>query len=714
MSRARTVKSVLAAIIACCSLVAVTSAGAAAWQGPISISDAAPVSVGDTTARIALGVNGDAAAGWTDDDQMGGATRLVLVRRRAGGTWSAPTVVTTGINPMPILVGVDGAGDVTAAYTSVGPVAQIISWAAGSTTPTTTPLPSAAVNISALAVNANGDAVVSGVEQVTNNVMVAYRHGFTGAWSNWHGFTGPTFMSGIASSVAINATGQAVVIFRTFSELWSATRSATVDWPSAAVEVTSTPVSTVETPSVAINAAGGIYTAFTVEPAAGTDFLHTAYLDTPASAWEESGNLASAATSVAPQLVMNPSGTALLVWQQTSASAIQARLGSTGSRIWGQVETVNDAGADVPIAAIGNDGTAIVAWERFVGGGNLGQARVRSPGASGTWGDIRNLTALHANGNQPSISTDGLGDFVTITAPYDGTTKHAMISIYDAAPPVVTAPVFAGTQILGDPLSFSVSASDSWSGVGAPAWTFGDGGTATGLGVAHTYGGVGPFPVTVTVADGSGNSATSSGVVGLSKAQAALTTARFSARWKVSRVRGTLLVAGSVPRAGSYAIDVAKGAKRRIHASFDLPAGAFSKKLKLPATLVPGAYRVSLSPASSNIGPAGRDVKLAAPASGVVDKAFLTGARNGTAARTLTGATTIWANFHFAAKPKGKLTLTWYKLGKRRIRLGSTSKDSAVKVISYLRSSRAFRGVYQAVLTRRGVVIFRVSVKAKA
>ncbi len=47
------------------------------------------------------------------------------------------------------------------------------------------------------------------------------------------------------------------------------------------------------------------------------------------------------------------------------------------------------------------------------------------------------------------------------------------------------------------------------------------------------------------------------------------------------------------------------------------------------------------------------------------------------------------------------------------MRLGATSKDSAVKVVSYLRSAQPFVGTYQAVLTRKGVVIARATVKAK-
>src|SRR4029077_2700036 len=150
---------------------------------------------------------------------------------------------------------------------------------------------------------------------------------------------------------------------------------------------------------------------------------------------------------------------------------------------------------------------AVVAWERFVGGGNLGQARVRSPGPGGTWSDIRNLTPLHPNANQPSVSTDGVGDFVTITAPYDGTSKHAMISVYDAALPSTTPIASSGTGLAGDPMTFGETASDAWSTVGVPTWTFGDGATATGASVTHTYAAAGTFAVHVTVTDGSGNTA---------------------------------------------------------------------------------------------------------------------------------------------------------------------------------------------------------------
>src|SRR3954470_19006220 len=149
MSRLRSLRLLTVAIVACCSLTGAASAGAAAWQGPLQISDGT-VSVGGDTAHIALGASGDAAAGWWDDASGG---RIMLARKRAGTAWSAPVPAVTGNNNVPVLVGVDAAGDVTAAYNAVGPTTEIVTWPAGAATPTLTPLNSALVAVQDLAVN---------------------------------------------------------------------------------------------------------------------------------------------------------------------------------------------------------------------------------------------------------------------------------------------------------------------------------------------------------------------------------------------------------------------------------------------------------------------------------------------------------------------------------------------------------------------------------
>ena len=87
------------------------------------------------------------------------------------------------------------------------------------------------------------------------------------------------------------------------------------------------------------------------------------------------------------------------------------------------------------------------------------------------------------------------------------------------------------------------------------------------------------------------------------------------------------------PRDGTYTLSVTRGRTQRIHSSLSLAAGPYSRTIELPATLLPGVYAVVLAPSAQllNVLTAFRLVKLAAPAEGVVDKAFLSGARTGAA-----------------------------------------------------------------------------------
>src|SRR3954471_21319480 len=100
MSRLSSVKAVFSSIVAVASLVVVGSASAAAWQPPLQISEPT-VNVGDTTARIALGASGDAAAAWWDEGASG---RILLARKRAGAAWSAPVSANNATSSTPVLV----------------------------------------------------------------------------------------------------------------------------------------------------------------------------------------------------------------------------------------------------------------------------------------------------------------------------------------------------------------------------------------------------------------------------------------------------------------------------------------------------------------------------------------------------------------------------------------------------------------------------------
>ena len=198
----------------------------------------------------------------------------------------------------------------------------------------------------------------------------------------------------------------------------------------------------------------------------------------------------------------------------------------------------------------------------------------------------------------------------------------------------------------------------------------------------------------------------------MTAAQATLTSAKFAAKWKRSRVSGTLTVTGTVPRAGTYAIDATKG-KSKIHASLDLPVGAVHARAQAAREAVTRELQRHADTAVPKVKPATQDARLAAPREGVVDSAWMSSTRGGAPSLTLIRATKLWATFHFAAQPQGKVKVTWYKLGKKRKAIGTALKARATKVASSL-GPGTFSGRYLAVLSYKGVVVAEVSVRAKA
>jgi hypothetical protein len=189
--------------------------------------------------------------------------------------------------------------------------------------------------------------------------------------------------------------------------------------------------------------------------------------------------------------------------------------------------------------------------------------------------------------------------------------------------------------------------------------------------------------------------------------------ATFSAKWKRSRVGGTLTVAGSAPVSGSYVLDVFRGKTRRIHVTLKLAPGAYSRAIRLPATLLPGRYHLTLTPATAGVTGAAFDVVLAAPSEGVVDVVALSRTRRGTALHTARGARTLWARFHFAAVPKPavKVKITWYRTYKgKRTTLAKVLKTPAANVAASV-ALRGRTGTITAVLTRGGKIIVQAAAR---
>ncbi|HET6174551.1 MAG TPA: PKD domain-containing protein [Gaiellales bacterium] len=317
--------------------------------------------------------------------------------------------------------------------------------------------------------------------------------------------------------------------------------------------------------------------------------------------------------------------------------------------MWGPTEDVSSAGTATPVAVIGNDGSVVAVWERLVAGGSLEETSLRS--GSG-WGAAHQTERVHPNATIPSLATDRRGDFATLATPYNGTGHPVLVSWYDSAPPLLEAsPV--GDMFAGRPITFTAFVVDAWSTAGTPEWVFGDGATGSGLTVTHTYVAPGTYAGHMTVTDAAGNTATAdTGVVVRPAARVRLGNARFVAKWKQSRVSGTLHVTCTAPIGGTYVVNVMRGTALKLHVSPHLSRdGTVTRAIRLPATLVPGTYRVALLSTFKAVRSASLEARLAAPAEGVADSASLSRTRAGKAARALTAATALWARFHLAAVP---------------------------------------------------------------
>ncbi|HSJ73379.1 MAG TPA: hypothetical protein VK904_03610 [Miltoncostaeaceae bacterium] len=199
-----------------------------------------------------------------------------------------------------------------------------------------------------------------------------------------------------------------------------------------------------------------------------------------------------------------------------------------------------------------------------------------------------------------------------------------------------------------------------------------------------------------------------------------LSSAAITARWKVSRVRGTLTLKGSADRAGRVQVALLRGSGSRTRVlqsgRSSLPAGAFTRRFRMKPTLLPGALRVRLREVGAVAGPrlvdATRAARLRAPPEGVVSKAFVSTLQRGPAARSVRSPRRVFAHFRFAARPKrGRaLTATW-ALGGRPV--GVVGKPFAGTVIAPLGlpgglPSGSYRCVLRAGRTVVAVAAIRV------
>ncbi len=196
-----------------------------------------------------------------------------------------------------------------------------------------------------------------------------------------------------------------------------------------------------------------------------------------------------------------------------------------------------------------------------------------------------------------------------------------------------------------------------------------------------------------------------------------LSSASAKTSWRRSAARGRVTFKGSSPSGAVMNVQLRrKGAAnsrgrvpkvtRSAFVQTSVGGGAFSRSIRIAPGLLPGRYDLQVSPVSFEgvaLPKSTRTVSLKAPKEGVARSAYVSLSRSGKAISRVTGRRkTIYGRFQFApgALPKRskKITVAWYRNGKRVAKPVVKKRRSTVTTFLRNRSGRLPKGTYRAVL----------------
>jgi hypothetical protein len=558
------------------------SAQAAAW---LPVSPAVNASGGTVrTPRVAVDDAGDVFAVWTE----GGS--VVAAKRPVGGVFEAPqtlgpAVATTSASHPDI--GVDGAGNVVAVWAEVDSAgAHVIrdarraagagSFAAATTVPNA-PMTLQNLDNPRVAVNRAGQAVlvVKGSFNTDGFVRISLGTSTTAfASSQEYDLTGsPTVFP---ADVAINEAGDAVVVWRT-----NAGSNLRVD---AGYRVHGAGFGPIESlpvvattghndPSVAIDLLGNAIAVFNEDPSTSGKVRAFARPAGAGAAWARLTDLDAGqapTNNFFPQVAFDASNSAVAAWPASGELRDSTRPAGAGMQFGQPPQTLAPA-TESPFALAmdaGPSGTTALVWSR--GSDSLVRAAVRPNG--GAFGPIATLGDPTRMGDQTDVAVDPQGNAAAVWVeanPADKSTR-LVTNEYDATAPALTVTVPPSGDA-GTAVPMSASATDDWSAPGV-AWDFGDGTTATGAGVSHSYQSGGTYTVTATATDAAGNTTTKTAAIKVAALPPPpLPPPKRGKSFNAATVSGTVLV--SIPKGKGAGRVLARKPVRAAAAAISPPAG---------------------------------------------------------------------------------------------------------------------------------------------
>ncbi|HWH19401.1 MAG TPA: PKD domain-containing protein [Solirubrobacterales bacterium] len=498
----------LAAVLPADALAAPT------WLAPGDISGAGHEAY---EPQVAMNADGDSVAVWWVYD---GSYVVQAATRPAGGSWSVPVDLSVAGHDSPLpQVAIDAAGGAVAVWRQYGGTDEVIqaaTLAAGGawSAPVDLSEPAMYAYEPQVAIDPAGDAVaIWSVYDGASDVVESRTMPAGGTWrapvqitADGDDADGP--------QIAINPAGETVAVWYRANGTNDVVQSASgsVDGPWGPITELSLAGQNAWEPQVAIDPAGEAVA--TWDGFDGSDYIAQTASKGAGEPWGVPTDLSTpGADTYESQVAIDPAGEAVAVWWRIAPgeNVVQAASRSAAGS-WKPSVDLSIAGEAAlgPRVAIDPAGDAVAIWERAEVTNHFVETATRT---GGDWGTPTEISTVSHDSDRPQIAVDAGGDAVATWGHYDGHSYTVQADGYDVAGPQLRGLSIPASGTVGTPLSFSVSPLDVWSAVGATTWSFGDGGSAVGTSVSHTFAGPGTYTVKVSSTDAVGNTSTATGTV---------------------------------------------------------------------------------------------------------------------------------------------------------------------------------------------------------
>jgi hypothetical protein len=689
---------------------AVTIRTATHTPGGAWVTDPAPASgaqIEACTPHASLDAAGNALVVWASWTSAGcSGTQTIFFATRAAGTtaWSAPVALGTGLGDdgSAMSAASNAAGQTVVGWETKNATNRFVTGASGSPTGgfgtpvtlTTVPLADLLQHLST-SVGAAGDAAVQWTideSGVTNIKLAVQPHG--GAFqpnnpssitTNSNSMSAATF-----NSVAVDPSGNALSAYY-FSDNGNPPVFASVLTPAGGAPQTQQVVGTPQPGFVAS----------TID--LGFDGGGTA-----TAAWVET-NVGSTAPNYVSRVFS-------AVRAPGAASPWMGNAPLTGPAPSPEVNV------RIAVAA---SGAAVVSWD--AAGAENDEIAIYRP-AGGAFGAAVNLgqgSASPLNGaaiTAPSAAIAPGGDALVGFA--GSVARDARVAVLDAHAPTITAMTVPASAAAAQSVAMTMSATDLWSGLatGQPVWSFGDGTSAPGSSVAHAYAKGGTYTVSLAATDGAGNASAPmtrqivvAAPAGPATPKTTVAKPKLKAAYVASRLVGTIALSGTSAAPTSLSIAIRRSGAKKVAATVKLAvkkAGTWSKTIKLPASLLPGKYGVTVS--GTGVTSSATSFTIAVPKTGVASRVYASGPRHGPAVTKLGRTSELWAHFRFGSLPKKGQAITTQWILPSGTKLGANARPRAALVeaqVKDLKGKPLPTGRWRCVLRVGGVVVATLNVR---